>query len=357
MKKVWACLLAAVLLLTLLAACSNDVTKSDAAPQVTTTTTATQAAFEKPEGYVSVVLVTINPQFKLYLDADGDVLAVEAVNADAKQVAEKMTVKTGAIATVVDSLITVANNDGFVKQNVTVNIEVAEIRSETVNTATVLETLKNTVESEMQELDVQADIKTSVAENALVATTAPEIVTTEAPTTKTEKTTVKTTAVKTTAKTTTVKTTVKTTVATTTKATTTAPNYTAVTLKNGYWEAKYLEKGTLQIVSLTLVEELSAGLGLGDPLSSLPEEVREDMKPDCNVFQGEYYYVGRGDGDGLESVAENAIAVTVKDLNGNTLTLTRISETELQVVAAVPAFAVFESVPKGLVFTYHTPEA
>lgn len=336
MKKVWACLLAVVLLLTLLSACGNDVSKPDAAPQVTTTTTVTQATFEKPTGYVSVVLVTINPQFKLYLDAAGAVLAVEPVNADAKQVAEKMTVKTGAIATVVDSLITVANNDGFVKKDVTVNIEVAEIRSETVNTATVLETLKNTVESEMQELDVQADIKTSVAENALVTTTASKTVTTEAPTKKT---------------------TVKTTVATTTKATTTAPNYTAVTLKNGYWEAMYLEKGTLQIVSLTLVEELSAGLGLGDPLSSLPEEVREDMKPDCNVFQGNYYYVGRGDGDDLKSVAENGNTVTVKDLNGNTLTLTRISETKLQVAAAVPVFAVFESVPKGLVFTYHTPEA
>lgn len=353
MKKVWACLLAVVLLLTLLTACGNDAPKPDAAPQATTTTTANQETFEKPAEYVSVVLVTINPQFKLYLDADGDVLAVEPVNDDAKQVAEKMTVKAGAIATVVDSLITVANSDGFVKKDVTVNIEVAEIRSETVNTATVLKSLKSTVEAEMQELDVQADIKTSVAENALVTTTVSETVTTEAPTTKTEGKTV--------TEKTTEKTTLKTTVTTTTKAvttttkavTTTAPNYTAVTLKKGCWEAKYLEKGTLQNVSLTLVGELSAELGLGDTLSSLPEDVREDMKPDCEVFQGEYYYVGRGDGDGLTSVDENGITVTVKDLNGKTLKLTRISETELQVAEAAPAFAVFDSVPKGIVFTYH----
>lgn len=325
MKKVWACLLAVVLLLTLSTACGNDAPKPDAAPQATTTTTANHETFEKPAEYASVVLVTINPQFKLYLDADGDVLAVEPVNADAKQVAEKMTVKAGAIATVVDSLITVANNDGFVKKDVTVNIEVAEIRSETVNTATVLKSLKSTVEAEMQELDVQANVKTSVAEKT------------------TEKTTLKTTVTTTTKA-----------VTTTTKAvTTTAPNYMAVTLKKGCWEAKYLEKGTLQNVSLTLAGELSAELGLGDPLSSLPEEVREDMKPDCEVFQGEYYYVGRGDGDGLMSVDENGISVTVKDLNGKTLKLTRISETELQVAEAVPTFAVFDSVPKGIVFTYH----
>lgn len=351
MKKAAVCVLAVVLLFTLFTACGA---KQEASLQTTTTTTTTTTAaetvFEKPADYASVVLVTINPQFKLYLDADGAVLAVEPVNADAKQVAEKMTVKTGEIATVVDNLITVANDDGFFKQNVTVNIEMAEVRSETVNTATVLETLKNTVESEMQKLDVQVDVKTTVAESVLPTTTVPETTTaTEAPTTT--KTAEETTS-------TTVKTTVTT---TTTKAmtttTTAAPSYTAVTKKNGSWGAMYLNGETLQIVSFTFVGELLVELGLGDPLNTLPEEMREEAKADCSVFKGDYYYVGRGDGDGLEAVAENGVTVTVKDLNGNILTLTRIGETELQVTKDVPAFAVLESIPKGLVFTYSTPEA
>ncbi len=353
MKKAAVCVLAVVLMFTLFTACGA---KQDAALQTTTTTTtATETVFEKPADYASVVLITINPQFKLYLDADGAVLAVEPVNADAKRVAEKMNVKTGEIATVVDDLITVANDDGFVKQDVTVNIEVAEVRSETVNTATVLETLKNTVESEMQELGVQADVKTTVAESVLPTTTVPETTTTteEPTTTKTSEETTSTT-VKTTITTTT-------TTTTTTKATTTtttaAPSYTAVMKKNGSWDAMYLNGETLQIVSFTFVGELSVELGLGDPLNTLPEEMREEAKADCSVFEGDYYYVGRGDGDGLEAVSENGVTVTVKDLNGNTLTLTRIGETELQVTKAVPAFAVLESVPKGLVFTYSTPEA
>ena len=118
----------------------------------------------------------------------------------------------------------------------------------------------------------------------------------------------------------------------------------------------YLSGDTLQSVGLTFVGELTVGLGIGDPLSTLPEEVREDMKPDCDLFQGEYYYFGRGDADELSSVEESGTTVTVKDTSGNILTLTRISETEFKVVTALPAFSVLENIPKDVVFTYHTPE-
>lgn len=348
MKRMIACLLAAVLLVSLLSACGKNSTN----PQegTTTTTENKENVFEKPADYVSVVLVTINPQFKLYLDAASVVLAVEPVNDDAKQVAAKMTQKTGSVKNVVDSLISVANEDGFVKQEVTVNIEVEEVRSEAVDTAVVLEAVKNTVEVQMQQLNVQAEIKTSVAQNALATTTVNDIPTTEKTTEKTMETTASTT--------TATKTTTATTTKTTTKVTTTtvAPNYTAAKQKNGYWEAKYLNGDTLQSVTLTFVGELSVGLGIGDPLSTMPEEGREEMKPDCELFQGEYYYIGRGDGDEIASVVESGTTVTAKDTAGNTLTLIRISETELKVVAALPAFAVLENVPKGVVFTYHTPE-
>lgn len=366
MKRVVVYLLAVVLLMSLFSACGSNSTDPQQETMGTTTTSDKEAVFEKPDNYVSVVLVTINPQFKLYLDATGDVLAVEPVNDDARQVAAKMTAKTGGVETVVDSLIAVANEDGFVKQDVTVNIEVAEVRSEAVDTATVLETVKNTVEAQMQQLNVQAEIKTSVAESVQIDTTVNEITTTRLADKTTTTTDIPTTekTVKATASQTTVPTTAVTKVPTTTEVLTTTkaptttktPNYTAVKQKNGYWKAMYLNGDTLQIVTLTFAGELSVGLGLGDPLNKLPEEVREDMKPDCDIFQGEYYYVGRGDGDEIASVDEYGATVTVKDLSGNTLTLTRISETELQVVTALSAFSVLETLPKDVVFTYHTPE-
>ncbi len=334
MKRVVVCLLTVVLLMSL-AACGSNPTASREGTKGTTTTPDKAVVFQKPADYVSVVLVTINPQFRLYLDAAGAVLAVEPVNKDAEQVAAKMTAKTGSVETVVDSLLAVANEEGFIKKEVTVNIEVTETSSEAVDTAAVLQTLKNTVEAQMKQLSVQAEIKTAVAESVLVTTTVTKpTVTTSATTTKTPTTTATTKA------------------PTTTK----APSYTSVKQKNGYWKAMYLNGDTLQIVTLTFVGELSVGLGLGDPLNTLPEDVREEMKPDCDIFQGEYYYVGRGDGDEIASVDENGATVTVKDTSGNTLRLKRISETELQVEVTLSAFAVLQTVPNDVVFTYHTPE-
>ena len=365
MRNVLAYLLAAVLLLSLFTACSGEPQEETQTTTVVTTTSTTMATtttngevvFEKPASYAAVVLVSINPQFKLYLDADGAVLAVEPVNADAKQVAANITTKTGSVETVVDHLISAANDDGFVKQDVTVNIEVTEIYSETVDTVAVLEKAKTGAETQLQRLNVQAQVETAVAEDAVKV----DPTTTEAPdvteTTTNATTTVTTTATTTTTGTTTVVTEAPTTTTTTNTTTTTqAPSYTAVKQMDGYWAAMYLDGNTLQDVSLALVGELSIGLGIGDPLSEMPEEMREEMKPDCVTFQGEYYYIGRGDGDEIASVVENGVTVTVKDTSGNSLTLTRISETELQVADAVSAFSVVGAIPKGVVFTYRTLE-
>ena len=117
----------------------------------------------------------------------------------------------------------------------------------------------------------------------------------------------------------------------------------------------YVNGDTLQVVDLTFVGELSVGLGIGDPLNKMPEDGREEMKPYCLVFQGEYYYVGRGDDAEIASVDQKGATVTLKDSSGNTLRLTRISETALQ-AEAVDDFAVLQTVPQGLVFTYRTPE-
>lgn len=361
MRNVLSYLLVVVLLLSLFTACSGEPQEETQTTTVVTTTSTTmvttttngEVVFEKPASYAAVVLISINPQFKLYLDADGTVLAVEPVNADAKQVAANITTKTGSVETVVDNLISAANDDGFVKQDVTVNIEVTEIYSETVDTVAVLEKAKTGAETQLQRLNVQAQVETAVAEDA-VKEDPPTTGSTDVTETTTDATTTATT---TTTTTTTGTTTVVTEAPTTTTTTTTqAPSYTAVKQMDGYWAAMYLDGNTLQDVSLALVGELSIGLGLGDPLSQMPEEMHEEMKPYCVTFRGEYYYIGRGDGDEIASVVENGVTVTVKDTSGHSLTLTRISETELQVTDAVSAFSVVGAIPKGVVFTYRTLE-
>ncbi len=360
MRNVLAYLLAAVLLLSLFTACSGETqNETQTTTVVTTTTTDGEVIFEKPASYAAVVLISINPQFKLYLDADGTVLAVEPVNADAKQVAAKITAKTGNVETVVDNLISAANEDGFVKQDVTVNIEVTELYSETVDTVAVLEKAKTGAETQLQQLNVQAEVETAIAEDA-VKVEPPTTGSTDVTETTTDGTTTVTTTATTTTTmgTTTVVTEAPTTTTTTNTTTTTqAPSYTAAKQMDGYWAAMYLDGNTLQDVSLAFVGELSVGLGIGDPLSEMPEEMHEEMKPYCVTFRGEYYYIGRGDGDEIASVVENGVTVTVKDTSGNSLTLTRISETELQVADAVSVFSVVGAIPKGVVFEYRTPEA
>ena len=70
MKKILAAALALCLLLAL-GACGNSDRPAPA------DSSDEQDAFVTPAGCVTVLQITINPQFRLYLDADDKVLAVE----------------------------------------------------------------------------------------------------------------------------------------------------------------------------------------------------------------------------------------------------------------------------------------
>ena len=344
MKRLLTICLTLVMLLSLAACGGGDPTSS--APAGDT--------FVAPEGYASVILVTINPQFKLYLDADGAVLAVEPVNEDAKSIVAPVNTHTGSLKTVMEELVTAVKDGGFVKEEAkaAVTITVAEVAEDAAapDVKAVLQQVKEATDTAFEALEIEADITTATAAPA------PENVTTIADTTVLTTTT-------TTAATTTTTTKKPTTTTTTKKPTTTttkAPSYTAVTEKNGSWEAMYRHGESLYSAGLTLFgaeEERGIGLGIGDPLSSLPEEVREDMKPDCYLYEGEYFYFGRGDGDGLSAIAENGTTVTLTDFYGHTLTLTRTGETTLKVTSAVASFGPLSDIPAGLTFTFNTPEA
>ena len=79
MKKILAAALALCLLLAL-GACGNSDRPAPA------DSSDEQDAFVTPAGCVTVLQITINPQFRLYLDADDKVLAVEPLNADARSI-------------------------------------------------------------------------------------------------------------------------------------------------------------------------------------------------------------------------------------------------------------------------------
>ena len=145
------------------AACgSKDTVSTDSGK-----TDSSNAEFVKPENYASVVHITINPQFRLYLDAADEVLAVEPVNDDAKSISNKITAQTGNIENVIENIVSASNAGGFVKENATVNFEITEIKDTAVNTEAVLDKVKTSADDSFKKLEITVEVKTSVAEDAL----------------------------------------------------------------------------------------------------------------------------------------------------------------------------------------------
>ncbi len=163
MKKILCLMLAVMLLISCVVGCGGDGTSSDVSSTVGSSKVET--AFQKPENYASVVLVTINPQFKLYLDVNGIVLAVESVNEDAKSIESKITFEKQKVEAVVCNLISAANDSGFVKADAKIDIKVTEVVDNTVAAAEILEDIKTVASDKLTELDIKAEITVAVDTN------------------------------------------------------------------------------------------------------------------------------------------------------------------------------------------------
>lgn len=115
MKKLLAAFLTLVLLFGLCACAGNKNENNNSQPDA-------EYSFVAPENYETVLTVKINPEFKLYLDASGKVLAVESVNDDAKAVADAVNYENQNFRTVLKLIIVEAHEKGFVKENAKVQI-------------------------------------------------------------------------------------------------------------------------------------------------------------------------------------------------------------------------------------------
>lgn len=157
MKKLIALMLVIAFVFTL-SACNDKNTASNPDTNVSTGS----ETFVKPENYASVLLVSINPQFKLYLDENNNVLAVEPVNEDAKSFSKSIDFKNKSIETVIGNIVEQANENGFIKENVTVNFEIAE-QKEAINNSDILSKAVSAANKKATELkiEIKAEIKES----------------------------------------------------------------------------------------------------------------------------------------------------------------------------------------------------
>lgn len=367
MKKV-CCFALAIVLLFSLTACksSNTGEKTDATDSSVTET----VTFEKPENYASVVVITINPQFKLYLDAKGEVLAVEPVNDDAKRVAKDIDASKGDFKSVMKELVSATNKGGFAKENATVKVEITEIRAENIDTNQILTDAKTTATETFEDLAITVTVETAVDDNALKITSSAETVVSSesAPVSSKAHTHTYTAATCTKPKTCSCGATsgkalghnYKEGVCSRCKAKDKnyTPSYTSLQNKGGSWNMLVLHENHLYDIGLTLYKSKEAGygcgFGIGDPFSQLDEAMRNDPQTleFSKEYKGEYFYFGRGDGDGLKAVTENGTTVTITDLEGNQLVLTRTSETTMKVTSCSANFVVFGKVPAGTILKY-----
>ena len=364
MKKLISILLVVCFIFTLASCSKNNPPSQETSPENTV------ESFVKPEKYASVLLVTINPQFRLYLDEDGKVLAVEAVNEDAESIKDGITFENQSYETVIKNIVTKAKESGFVKEDATVKFSIVESKETNKTQSDILSKAEKTASETADELKIEIKV------------TSDEIKTND-DTNKTDKETndKNTDDNQVTSKPTHVHSYTAATCAEPKKCSCGAvdgkslghsykdgvctrckakdPNYkpmTSVVKKQGKWTYDYLYKNELYAVELRTgnSSEKYISVSIGDLLSGLPTDMQNDpnIYKYCKKYNGKYYYLGKGGGDSLKSVNESSNTVTITDNKGNKLVLSRTGENTMKCTSVDKNFTCLPGLPVGAVFTF-----
>lgn len=313
--------------------------------------------FVKPEQYASVLLITINPQFRLYLDENGTVLAVEAVNKDAESIKDSISFENQNFETVIEAIVTEANKSGFVKADATINFEIVESKEADTAKTDILDKAEKKATDIANELKINVNINVSEIKPTNDPSSS-ETESTDNPSssepshthsfsdaTCTEPKKCSCGAVEGSA----LGHDYKDGVCTRCKAKDPDFKPTSVLQKQGKWTLQYLNEKKLYSVTIIVCKsgENSASVGIGALLSA---EMPND--PNCQEFGGEYYYFGMGSGGPIETVTEENDTVTLTDPSGNKLVLTRTGENTLKCTSAPDKFEGIGNIPVGVEFTF-----
>lgn len=262
--------------------------------------------FVAPKDYASIVKVTINPTVNLYLDADEVVLAVEYVNADAKESYKKIESQLvgASLDKSVDLVVKTAAEDGYLKNNKEVKVDVVEAKEEkqtqilTVALAAAEKTLvENEIEAEVVVLSEGKEVaKEELATPVDRSTPAPESTPTPEVTQD------------------------PTSVATPTAEPTKKP--AGLTKNAPYCVYKFNEINMLERYKVTFADD-------GYAFSVKPFDVEDysNGQGEVIVYEGKTYYEAGGRGGGGEYTV-NGSTITLLDDN---ITLTIVSEDTLKV--------------------------
>lgn len=388
MKKLLSLVLALCLILSL-AACGKDGADSSSKPN----SSADQTAFTAPKNYATVLLVTINPQFKLYLDAEGKVLAVEAVNDDAKSIKDSISFENESYESVVEKIVIAAKDNGFVNESVDVKITIVEVKEEVAaegdaeekveNKIEDTDEIKKKIEEQVKDTAEQLHISVNITVTEEIEDVSSKIDQSSAESTSSEVSSSKVSSSETSSKVESKPThTHKFSAATCTspkkcscgategkalghnykdgvctRCKAKDPNYepTSVTKKSGKWIARYFYDNSLYVVTIIMNDPGRNGISvaIGQPVSTLPEDMQNnpELKNDCDTFDGVDYYFGMGDGIDL-SPSEDGNKIILSNESNDKLVLERTGENTVKFIQSSSSTFDFIKLSDGTVFTF-----
>lgn len=131
------------------------------------TTQNEESSFVKPKEYETVLTVTINPIFRLYLNSDNEVIAIESVNEDAKGIVNDINQETKELDEVIKNIVKCADENNFLKKDATVDVKIVETTSAQDKQAEILVIVKDTVKNNFEGVNVNTsdDIKDNKKED------------------------------------------------------------------------------------------------------------------------------------------------------------------------------------------------
>lgn len=150
-----------------LADVGQEILVADTSEEITESQKEEKSTFVAPAEYEAVITVTINPTIRIYVGKDGEVLAVEPVNADAKAVVAVMnevTLESMDLDACMDLLMTTACELNYLADGEGIEVAVAA-KSEEV-TKKMMEEVKECVEETAKALEIAValEVKESNAE-------------------------------------------------------------------------------------------------------------------------------------------------------------------------------------------------
>lgn len=165
MKKILSLILALCMFF-VFSACGGKENIGSLANTDTSSVAETQG-FVAPQNYAYIINLSINPEFDLYLDNEDDVIAINALNNDAKSFINDINLSDKDHDDVIESIVKLAAAKGFIKENGhVVSVSLKDIKNAQINTNEILKDAAEAIDDAAKDLKLNIKAKTSITQSS-----------------------------------------------------------------------------------------------------------------------------------------------------------------------------------------------